>query len=688
MPRPAVAARGLRPRVFIPGKEKSFVLQVIERLESRQLFATTVFTIDPALSAITLAGEAQGFDLKRQDDGSLRARYEGLIVTDYTPGSAIRFLGGSEIIAEMRGRFDPGDAPGNYAAEVRELGFTAFEGVVRNLRLDLLSEPIAIASGAFPTASTRVRSTRGRFTYETRVGSDGGFDLDGKETANTTTTASTIVTGADGVTRLTIPVNVTYKYTDSGANAELNLTGQIVATAGADGGLRPRIDANGAAFGSAYAGVFTTGGAAVAAAAGGDDGLRVSDFDTANLTGAVVSLVNRPDGAAEVLSVGTAGTTLGATFDAPSGVLTITGNAAPSVYQQVLRTLTYANTAATPTLGDRTIQITANDGIGNGPVAESVISVEEPFNPNVVRIGDGESRAVTFRDADGTVATIVLSGGGTATVRFTGAADQANGRSGVVVTGTDLQLTRIEATGTNPVTRLNIRTAGGNRAINLGGATVAGPLATFGGKGVDVVGPVTVGGRLNAASLRSMTGATVSATSIGKMNVGGAVSGSTVNVTDAFNPLVPGIGSVVVKGVISGSRIASVGTIGALKAGGLVGSGVYAGTTNLTSFPSVSSDLVNEASIQKVNLKAAVGLASFENSVIAANNLGKINLGVVDTDNGGVPFGVAADAITSIAALGPTGQKLRLTNLDDPTGLADRLTATGFVAGDFQIRLV
>jgi hypothetical protein len=663
------------------------VYRTIERLESRRLFATTVFTIDPALSAVTLSGDAQGFDLKRQDDGSLRARYEGLIVTDYTPGTNIRFLGGSEIIAETRGRFDPGDAPGNYAAEVRELSFTAFEGVVRNLRLDLLSDPLAITGGTFSSAGEKVRVINGRFSYEARVGPDGGIDLGGEETANKTVTASTIATGADGIT-LTIPVDVTYTYDDNGADAQLQLKGQIVATAGADGGLRPRIDANGSAFGTSYAGVFTTGGVPVAAAEAGDDGLRVSDFDTANLTGATVSFVARPDGAAEVLTVNTAGTPLTAAYDADTGLLTLTGSAGPSVYQQVLRTLTYANGATTPTLGDRTLRIVANDGIGDGPAAESLISVEEPFNPNVVRIGDGENRTVTFRDADGTAATIVLTGGGTATVRFTGAADQTTSRGAVLVTGADVRLSGIEATGTSPLTRLNVRTAGGNGAIELGGATVAGPLATFGGKGVDLVGAAAVAGRLNSASFRNLTGATLTATSIGKMSVGGTVTGSTLGATDAFNPLLPGLGSLTVKGAISGSRVAATGTIGSLKAGGLLNSEVYAGVVGSDRFPSVAADFGSEAAIRVLSLKAARGVASFDNSVIAANNLGKIGLGVVDTDNGGVPFGVAADAIASVTALGTTGQKLKLTRLDDPTGLGERLTATGFTFGDLQIRLV
>jgi hypothetical protein len=659
--------------------------RLAERLERRTLLATTVFTIDPTLSDVTLSGEAAGFDLKRQDDGSLKARYEGQIVADYTAGTAIRFLGGSDIIAETRGNFDPGGAPGNYAAEVRQLGVTVLEAVVRRLELDLFSDPIAISGGSFASTGENIRVTNGRFSYDT-ITQDDSFDLAGKETSNKTVTASTITTGADGVTRLTIPVDVTYAYDT--ADASLQLKGQIVATAGPDAGLRPRVDANGSALGSGFAGTFITGGPAVAAVAGGDDGLRVSDFDSPTLTGATVTLLTHPDGAAETLAIATAGTPLAASYDAAAGVMTISGAGTPTDYQAALRTLQYDNDAATPTLGDRTLRIVVSDALGAGPASDSTISVEEPFNANVARVGDGEARSMSFTDADGTITTVSLTGGGTATVRLSGAAQQTTRRGRIVVGGTNVALVSVVATGTGPASKLTVKTAGGNGSADLPLATVDGALASFGGKGVNATGTVDFNGRVNAAALGNATGATISAPSIGKLGVAGSITNSTLALEDPFSAALQSLGKLAVKGAIVDSRIDSGGSIGSVKASRLVNSEVYAGVTGADRFPSTAAAFANEAAILKLTLKAPAGTAAFDNSVVAANNLGKINLGLVDTDNAGTPFGPAADVIGVVAATGPTGQKLKLSNLDDPTAATAALAGSGFTFGDLQIRLV
>jgi hypothetical protein len=661
------------------------VTRFVHRLERRRLLAVTVFTIDPTLSAVNLDGRAEGFDFKRQDDGSLHARYEGAIVADYVPGTSIHFLGGSQVRAETRGKFDPGNAPGNYAAEVRQFGVTVFEGVLRNLELDLVSDTLPVNSGSFSSAGEKARATAGRFSYASPF-SDGSFDLAGQEGANKATTASTVVTGADGVTRLTIPIDVTY--THGSPDAEIHLTGQIVATAGADNGLRPRVDANGSAFSTGSEATFTTGGPPVAAVATGTDGLRVADFDSPTLTSATASVLARPDGAAEVLDVDAAGSGLTAVYDVNAGVLTLTGSASPAVYQQVLRSLTYADTAPTPTLGDRTIRIAASDATGPGPAADAVVSVEEPFNVNAVRIGDGENRSVTFTDADGTVGTITLTGGGSATVRFTGAEAQKTGRLGSVrVTGSDVRMARIEAIGTGPLTRLNIRTTGGNGTVDLGGATADGPLAVFGGRGVNATGTLDFNGRVGAAAFRDVSAATITASGITRLAVGGSVAGSTVALGEPFNPALPALGSLLVRGTITNTRIATAGAVGVVKASGLIDSGIFAGTIGTDPFPSTAAAYAADASIRSVALKSSTA-ATFQNSVVAAKHLGRISLGIVNTANGLTPFGVAADTISGLTATAPTGQKLKLQKLDDPAALAAKLAALNFPSGDLQIRLV
>jgi len=251
-----------------------------------------------------------------------------------------------------------------------------------------------------------------------------------------------------------------------------------------------------------------------------------------------------------------------------------------------------------------------------------------------------------------------------------------------------LRLLRIDAYGTTALSRLNIRAVGGDGQLNLPALRVTGPLNTVGGKGVNLTGDMDVNGRINKATFNNVTNADVTADSILKMTLTGTMQDSTVTLADPFTPLVPVLGNLSVRGNINGSTIQSVGNMGGIKAAAMVNSVLRAGVIGTDRFPSVAGDFANEAGILKVTLKAPLGTASFDNSVIAANNLGRLALGLVDTDNAGVPFGVAGDTIAALGALNSSGQRLRLALLDDPAVYAAMLPQLPFTFGDFQIRLV
>src|SRR5690606_11449547 len=115
------------PSVLAPNAEKALSASplglrssagaAVESLEARQLFAVTTFEIDPSLSFVSLSARALGESLDSQSSGSLRAAYEGQIEVDLDSDS-IEFLSqDTEIIAQSKGNYDPGSAPGNYAGE-------------------------------------------------------------------------------------------------------------------------------------------------------------------------------------------------------------------------------------------------------------------------------------------------------------------------------------------------------------------------------------------------------------------------------------------------------------------------------------------------------------------------------------------------------------------------------------------
>jgi len=102
---------------------------------------------------------------------------------------------------------------------------------------------------------------------------------------------------------------------------------------------------------------YAPGGAAVAIA----PRATIADADGAMLVGLIARITNRQDGESEVLAAATADTPITAAYS--NGALTLSGAATVAEYQQVLRTVTYADTASSPTAANRTIEVTVNDGI-------------------------------------------------------------------------------------------------------------------------------------------------------------------------------------------------------------------------------------------------------------------------------------------------------------------------------------
>jgi hypothetical protein len=88
-----------------------------------------------------------------------------------------------------------------------------------------------------------------------------------------------------------------------------------------------------------------------------------------------VTITNLLDGNAESLAASTTGTRITASYNAATGVLSLTGPDSPANYQQVLRSIAYQNTAAAPNTTPRQLQIVLNDGTLNSQVATSTVNV-------------------------------------------------------------------------------------------------------------------------------------------------------------------------------------------------------------------------------------------------------------------------------------------------------------------------
>jgi len=118
----------------------------------------------------------------------------------------------------------------------------------------------------------------------------------------------------------------------------------------------PTVDLSKAAKGSGSSVSYTAGGSVAIAATDA----ALADADSPMLSQMTVTITNLTDGESEKLTADTSGTSLTSAYS--GGVLTISGVAGVSTYQQVLKTVKYSNTATSPHAANRTVKVAAFDG--------------------------------------------------------------------------------------------------------------------------------------------------------------------------------------------------------------------------------------------------------------------------------------------------------------------------------------
>lgn len=117
--------------------------------------------------------------------------------------------------------------------------------------------------------------------------------------------------------------------------------------------------------------------------------LTVTDADNDNIASATIKMASFPDGATESLGVDAAlANTKGITtnYNGTTGTLTLTGFAPAMTYAEVLRTVTYSNTAPAPNLASRTVTFTVNDGKENSIAAVSTVLYPPRGTADTVKI--------------------------------------------------------------------------------------------------------------------------------------------------------------------------------------------------------------------------------------------------------------------------------------------------------------
>ncbi len=132
----------------------------------------------------------------------------------------------------------------------------------------------------------------------------------------------------------------------------------------------PTVDLSKSLAGTGRSTTYQNGGSPIAIAA---SDAEIADADSSMLASMNVTISNRLDGDSEKLDVDTSNTSLTSAY--AGGILTVTGVATPAVYRQVLSTVKYSNTAASPQGGNRSIAVVVNDGIADSTAAVATVNV-------------------------------------------------------------------------------------------------------------------------------------------------------------------------------------------------------------------------------------------------------------------------------------------------------------------------
>ena len=176
-------------------------------------------------------------------------------------------------------------------------------------------------------------------------------------------------------------------------------------------------------------------------------GLTLSDADSANLSSATISVSTGFVSGEDVLAFTNQNGITGS-WNAGTGVLTLSGNSSVANYQTALRSVTYANASDNPSTATRTVSFAVNDGAANSNQGTRNISVtavnDVPVNtlPSGLTINEDGTLAlagISIADADagssllrtrltvaqGTLAAVgsggvTVTGSGTASITLVG----------------------------------------------------------------------------------------------------------------------------------------------------------------------------------------------------------------------------------------------------------------------------
>jgi cyclophilin family peptidyl-prolyl cis-trans isomerase len=339
----------------------------------------------------------------------------------------------------------------------------------------------------------------------------------------------------------------------------------------------------------------------------------------------------------------------------------------------------------------------------------AAINPAEDAAPATITVGNADSKAVRFTDADGTVVTI-SSRAALASVEFIGDNVTFDSLRGVTtVSGTNVSIREITVTESTARSSVTLSGRGGDNMFAVGDVTGAGTLGTLTASNGVLSGDITMGGAIGKVTLLGISGGSISGAT-GEvpltLTARGAVVDSTVNVpaasatikatswtnsdattdsitadnirtltvTGDFTPNVTttaGIRAATIRGAVAGSTWNVGSELTALTVGSWsTGSITAAAITKLTSIGAFGADVTTSGELKTATVRGNVSSAAWS----VAGALSKLT--VASWDNAGGNGTIAANSILAITSTGNFGPDITTSG-----GEVRVLTVRGTVTG-------
>jgi len=334
---------GTLPYSYNPDAANDPIMQIMDNLDLATTNGSEQIYIPTATTAWRPTTTVAVYDPDHPDhEGTTLAEQAALVAYGYAYGDPTNGF----IMYEAGHSHAKSSGAANIAAQRAYFNFIAFQGILHAPQIDVTLP--SIVAGQTATLSTTITGGSGTYSYQ-------WISTNGSTFSNP---VGTVFEGEPIETEflLTVP-NDTIKLLVQDSCGRRSVYGAGVSDT-------PPV------LGENFTGCFQADGVLVPAVGP----VSISDAGT-TLASAAVRLTNRPDGAAETLVINQSlAASHGITIESDgNGGFNLSGTATHAQYDAVLESLQYVNSLANPTLVNRTITVTVNDGASDSNFLTSTL---------------------------------------------------------------------------------------------------------------------------------------------------------------------------------------------------------------------------------------------------------------------------------------------------------------------------